>query len=184
MPPKKKGSFAKHTSRVGSRVGDRAKNFVRDARAGQYDQTRLSQDIGASVVDVAEFWGGLFGMTGSPAAAMVQLKGTSAQWKSANGVSATVVDEDPVPDDAVFPAGGGGALRLSVVDGSAQVRLDCQAVNIEEEESLQLTVTFRDTSPGAGSVAVGEYYGILSYTSVSVAGGPFFAALVRATVNP
>src|SRR5580765_4430665 len=107
---KKKGTFTKHTSRVGSRVGDRAKNFVSLARAGGYDQTQFARDVSATVMDVAEFWGGVFGMRGSPTAPLVDLKGTTNQWKT-NCVSATVVVEDPVPDDAVFPVGG-GPLKL------------------------------------------------------------------------
>jgi hypothetical protein len=184
---RKKGTFAKHTSRVGSRFGDRAKKFVVEARTGIYDQTRLAQDIGASVMDVAEFWGGLFGMRGSPAAALVELgPQPSATWKGAAGVTAVVVVEDPVPDDARFPIGGAGnppLLKLAGLGGAA-VNLDCIVVTIEDEENLQLRVNFRDTTPGPGSVAPGEYYGIMYYTSASVAGGPFFAALVRATVTP
>ena len=178
MPPKKKGSFTKHGNRVGSRFGDRAKKFVLDARTGQYDQTRLAEDLSASVIDVAELWGGLFGMRGSPTAAVLELgSAIPATWKAAPGVAQTVLVEDPVPDDAVFPI---GACKLARA-GAGASNIDLQTVTVEDEDAFQLRVTFRD--PTGAPLPLGEYYGTLTYTSVSNPGGPYFAAFVRGTVG-
>lgn len=182
MPPKKKGSFAKHTGRVGSRVGERAKRFVVEARAGIYDQTRLAQDIGASVMDVAEFWGGLFGMRGSPSGPVLELGSwPAATWAAAPGVTMTVVIEDPVPDDRVWPIGGLRLVRLGPPGAPGNINL--VSVTEEDEESLQLRVNFRDAG---GPPPAGEYYGTLTYTSVTnphPQGSPWFAAFVKGLVT-
>jgi hypothetical protein len=180
---RKKGNFGRHAGRIGNRVAGRAKNFVNLARAQSYDHVQLAKDIAGTVMDVADFWGVLFGGGGSPALPVVNLgPKTDVVWKAA-GDTKTVLLDEAVPEDALWPLGGGGnppLLKLRPVDGGAAVNLDLQAVTIKDEEGLELEVTVRGT--GAAPIAVGEYFGNLYFTSASLGPGNHFAAVLRATV--
>jgi hypothetical protein len=184
MPPKK-GGFPKQASRIGNRISDRAKNFVKLARSGNYDQTQLAKDVGGSILDVVDFWGSLFGSGASPAVPVVDLgPQPDAVWK-AGGQKGGVVLDNPVPDDAKWPLGGGGGnsplLSLRPVDGGAAVRLDLLSVTVEDDDGLQLSVVVQDT--GNPVIASGEYFGNLYYTSASLGAGQYFAAIIRAAVS-
>lgn len=183
----KKGTFAKHANRVGNRIAERGKNFVADARSGNYDHLRLSRDIANSITDVVDFWSGLFGGGASPSVGIADLgSAPPATWKV--GVTITVLVNDPVPADARWPLGGVGnppLLQLRPVAGGAAVSLDLQAVSIQDlldDEGYLLRVTVRD--PGVPPIAQGEYFANLYYESATAGPGRFFAALVKATVTP
>jgi hypothetical protein len=181
----KKGTFAKHASRVGNRVSERAKNFVAAARTGTYDHVKLSADIANSLTDVMDFWSGLFGGGASPSVGIADLPATpAAGWKAAGGVSITVLLSDPVPDDAVFPIGVGNLF--SPIAGPPPppppLGFQFQAVDVQDDERFELRVTVRDAL--VPPIVPGEYFANLSYTSVSTGPGRFYAALVKATVLP
>ena len=184
MPPKKKAGFVGHAKRVGNRIGDRAKTFTNDARSGTYDHVRLAQDVGGMVMDVVDFWGGLFGAGASPTVGVVKLSAPAATYKLPAGVMGTVLVEDPVPGDAVWPVNGGAlaALRLTPVQNpGAPVDLELLTVDNLDDEGLDLRITVRTF--GGPPVAAGEYYGNLYYESASLGAGQYFAAVIRATVT-
>jgi hypothetical protein len=174
---KKDGGASKHASRFANRASERLKKAAIDARAGRFNAQRLAEDISNTAVDAIDLWTALLGFGASPQVGVAIFDAPQGTWKP-GGVTTTVVLSDPVPDDAVFP----GALKFRLLDGTATV--DLQLTNVESrEDGLELKISAKDVTPGAGNVAVGEYYVNLSYTSVSTGPGSFFAALLRAKVT-
>jgi hypothetical protein len=176
----RRGKFAAHTFRVGGRVGDRAKRFVKDARTNTYNAGRLAEDVAASALDVADFWSGLFG-TGSSAPILDLGPATAAQWKGPNGISNTVVIDNQAPNDATWPDGAGGnpLLKLVALGTYNVVSIDFINATLVDDSRLEWRFVFRDT--GVPNIAAGEYLGVLAFRSVT--DGPGLAALVRATVT-
>ena len=91
---------------------------------------------------------------------------------------------DEVPADAVFPANpvlNPAALKLRPVDGGATVNLQITAVDILDD-GYELKVYVKDLSPGNGSVAAGEYFAMLYYTTPADP-TKVFATIIRGIVT-
>ena len=183
MPPKKKDKAAEHAKHFANRFSDRVQKFASDARGGKYDAARLASDLANSVIDTIDLWGNFLGYGASPQVGLADFQDhPSADWK--NGLDTMVTVASEVPTTGItWPANGAlnaTALKLRPVDGGAAVNLQLTQVKVDED-GYQLTVSVKDLSPGAGSVAAGEYLGTLYYTdsaSVNV-----FVAVIRGIVT-
>lgn len=184
MAGRRRGGFFGHARRVGDRVGRRARRFVNEARGGTYDHVRLAQDVGSAIVDTFDLFGGLFGGGASPAIGLVNIgPAAAAAYTGANGRDKTVLLNDAVPEDAVWPIIGGPlpVLRLAPLNNPAGL-VDLQLLRVEsvDAEDVELRVAVRTVG---AAVAPGEYYGTLYYESASEGPGQYPVATIRAVVT-